>query len=769
MTNKAFILLGLAAAATGTARAQFTLESDSTGLSVDLEETTVVAQKRVVKMETDKVTYSVEADADAKASTILDMLRKVPMVVVDGQDNITVAGSSSFKVFLNGRPNQMLTANASQAFKSMPAAMVKNIEVITNPGAKYDAEGTGGILNITLRSDLNMSMMGGGDTNLDGINGNVSVNGGNKGGGGSFYIGGNKGKLSFSANANFNLMVTKGTDFEMLQEQYSPVASTSRTTQDGGDTNHKFTMGNFSLGYDIDERNSLNATFGLHSFAMVNRGSFVNTFEGPMYGPGFALNGSNDVSMDRLGLNTSVDYMHYFDAERKSSMAVTYQYSTNPTNNDTEGLFDNIVGLPAEFAAFIEDRYSYNHERSDEHNLQVDFITPIAEGQKLNSGVKLSRLHAESASDYYREVSDHKELIPALCSNYFNNRNIAAGYAEYEAKKDKWSGRAGLRYEHTWQDVDFHTGNGEDFDTNYGNFVPSATLSYAFMPMANIGLSYNMRISRPGITYLNPYVDRSSNTAVTYGNPDLDVEKSHNTGLVFNFFTPMLVMNLNVRYSLTPNAIEKYSFFPTDDVLLHTTYGNIVKRQQTSFTLFTTFLAAKNTRIIANLGATYADFRSKELDVQNSGWQRNMMLGLQQTLPQNWKCSAFCIMNSKTYTLQGWNGGFKMLMANVSKSWRKDKYTLALQGMTGLNKGGCFRIQSYSASNDFVNSMDITAPAYGGTLTFTYTFGNSKVKTRTHDSKVKSDVMEQRGGMEQIGNMGGGAGTGTGIGGGMPH
>lgn len=106
--------------------------TDSIWKDMDLDAVTVVASKPLVKMETDKMTYNVEQDADAKASTVLDMLRKVPMVTVDGQDNITVNGSSSFKVYVDGKPNPMFSANPSQIFKAMPANMVKNIEVITN-------------------------------------------------------------------------------------------------------------------------------------------------------------------------------------------------------------------------------------------------------------------------------------------------------------------------------------------------------------------------------------------------------------------------------------------------------------------------------------------------------------------------------------------------------------------------------------------------------------------------------------------------------------
>ena len=121
-----------------------TKANDSITWSKDLDGVTVTRMRRLVKADADKLSYDVKNDEDAKASTVLDMLRKVPMVSVDGEDNITVNGSSSFKVYVDGKPNMMMSSAPSQVFKSMPASMVKSIEVVTNPGAKYDAEGGAG-------------------------------------------------------------------------------------------------------------------------------------------------------------------------------------------------------------------------------------------------------------------------------------------------------------------------------------------------------------------------------------------------------------------------------------------------------------------------------------------------------------------------------------------------------------------------------------------------------------------------------------------------
>lgn len=168
----------------------------------------VVAQKPLVKMETDKMTYDVQSDNDVKTNTVLDMLRKVPMVTVDGQDNITVNGQGSFKVYVDGKPNVMFSSNPSQIFKAMPASAVKSIEVVTNPGAKYDAEGVGGVLNIVMNN-----ADGKAKTKLNGYNGSIAATISNKGYRGSTFLSGQQGKLTYSAN----LMVSRVRQTEQKQ------------------------------------------------------------------------------------------------------------------------------------------------------------------------------------------------------------------------------------------------------------------------------------------------------------------------------------------------------------------------------------------------------------------------------------------------------------------------------------------------------------------------------------------------------------------------
>ena len=194
----------------------------------------IVAQKPLVKMEVDKMSYNVAEDEDSKSNTVLDMLRKVPMVTVDGQDNITVNGSSSFKVYVDGMPNAMFSSNPSMVFKSMPATAVKSIEVMTNPGAKYDAEGAAGILNIIMNKQNPQAAQ-----SLNGYNGTIRAQVGTKQLGASAFLNGQQGKLSYSANVmtSYNKPGTTTTEMEQLQDNGSSQILTSEN-----DVKTPFTM-----------------------------------------------------------------------------------------------------------------------------------------------------------------------------------------------------------------------------------------------------------------------------------------------------------------------------------------------------------------------------------------------------------------------------------------------------------------------------------------------------------------------------------------------
>ena len=694
----------------------------------------IVAQKPLVKMEVDKMSYNVADDEDSKSYTVLDMLRKVPMVTVDGQDNITVNGSSSFKVYVDGMPSVMFSSNPSMVFKSMPATAVKSIEAVTNPGAKYDAEGAAGVLNIVMNKQNPQAAQ-----SLNGYNGTVRASAGTKQLGGSVFINGQQGKFSYSANVmtSYNKPGNTKTETEQIQANGNSQLLTS-------DNNLKtpFTMGSLSLGYQIDSMSTLNLTAQVNSMSIKSSGNSMTTINGLTNN--FSYGSTTDTKNSRTSFNGSLDYQRFFNQAHTKSLALTYQLDYNPTKTEMTNIF-NTQSMTMD----LTDRYSDNKNNTMSQTFQLDYTMPIATGHTLSLGSKFQLHDATADSKYYlKGVYD-----PSSSSEYEYKNSILAGYGEYAGNFNKFGIKAGLRYEYTWQDVEYHLGNGEDFKKNYGTLVPSASLQYTISQGSNLGLTYNMRISRPGISYLNPYVDKSNPIVLTYGNPELDVEKSHNLSLVYNLFTPKLMVNLNLHHNFVDNTISQYSFYDSDN-LLNTTYGNIVQRHQTGLNGYVNYLVTKNTRLFFNGSLNYLDLQSDALEQSNSGWTFNAMVGLQQTLPWDLKLSAFAITSTKSYTLQGWSGGFNLLTGSLSKSLLKDKLTLSVSGVVGLNKGGKLNIESYSSGKDFTTHTNVKVPIYGVTFTVSYTFGNSKVKTKQHTSRVESDFIEQQSQGEVINSVG---------------
>lgn len=729
------------------------LFSDDTN---QLQGVEVVAQKPLVKMETDKMTYNVSDDVESKTATVLDMLRKVPMVTVDGQDNITVNGSGSFKVYVNGKPNMMFNSNPSQIFKAMPASMVKNIEVITNPGAKYDAEGTGGVLNIV------MAGQGDSQAQVNGVNGNVRLDLSNKGTGASAFLSGQYGKFSFSLNGMINDGRTKGTETESFRENLTD--GSSYLLRQKGDTRMLFGMTDLSMSYELDTMSTIGMTVGFNSWGMKNTGNPQTTITDVL---GNALTyGERSTSRNtNNSLEASIDYQRFLNKARTSNISLIYQFNYDPTHSESSSVIDEgtreQVIEEAGDGYGIADRFSDSREKTITHVLQSDFTTPLSDKHTLNMGVKLTARN--SSSDATMRYGNGLSLTPDISpvtSKHKHTDDILAGYVEYEGKFGKIGTKAGLRYEHTWQKVDFQTADGTDFHNDYGNLVPTASVTWQMLSFANLGLTYNMRISRPGISYLNPYVDRSTVGAMTYGNPDLDAEKSHQIGLVYNMYTPAFMANINIKHNINNNAISQYSFYD-DEGILNTTYGNIMKQRFTTMSIWSSVMLSKKTRIFMNAGGGYVhlsvnDNANSDFQRKNHGWQGNLMAGIQQTLPWDLKFNTFFISNSKKYTLQGWSTGFNMVTAGVSKSFLNDKLDIGVRGMTGLRKGGRFYFDNYSSGPDFRNHQSVHVPIANVSLSITWNFGNSKVEAKTKTQRVEDDTINQSNGMEQMGNMSGG-------------
>ena len=720
--------------------------ADSIWKDFDLESVTVTASKPLVKMETDKMTYNVQEDADAKASTVLDMLRKVPMVTVDGQDNITVNGSSNFKVYVDGKPNPMFSSNPSQIFKAMPATMVKNIEVITNPGAKYDAEGTGGVLNIIMNKQTTANGAATSDA-LNGYNGNVSLGAGNTSQRISAFISGQQGKLTYSANGMYNYSDMDNTDIDMERTQSD---GSQMHYQQSSNMKQPFSMGNISLSYELDSLSNISAQAGITTWQQKMNGYPTTQMQGGIYGNGFSYGNEMKQKIDYKSFNGSMDYQRFFNKERSSYMILSYLFTSSPTDVDNYTYYDKEAsGITA---IQLNDLLSKSNTRATEHTLQVDFTQQFTPTQSLNFGAKYIARINKSGSKYYNISADKSETLnPDNSMEYKNTQSILAGYAEWKGTFGKASTKAGARYEQTWEKAEYASGNGDDFKKDYGNLVPSASLSYSIAPGMNIGMNYSMRITRPGITYLNPYVDRSNPTSISYGNTDLDVEKSHQLNLVYNYYQQRLMLSVTAGYNFCNNKIAQYTFIDANN-LLNQTYGNVQKEKRASLNIFANWLMLKKTRLMLNMSTSYADMRSNELGMKNNGWNAATTINLQQTLPWEMQWTLGSIMQTKSYTLQGHQSGMSFFYTTLSKPLVKDKLDLSLMFLTPLSNK--LEIESQTVGRDYTQHMMVQVPLRQISMTLTWKFGNTKKQFKQYKSNINNDFKEEEKGI-QTGGMSG--------------
>lgn len=656
-----------------------------TDASNELGQVEVVAQKPLVKADIDKIEYNVQDDPDSKSNSVLEMLRKVPLVTVDGEDNIKVNGSSSFKVYVNGKPNNMMSNNPTEVLKSMPANSIKHIEVITNPGPKYDAEGVGGILNIVT--------VGSG---LEGYTATFSGNVSNMGAGGGLFGTIKSGKLTISARYNYNYNDRLRSYSGGTRRTVGDITDGSSDLDYSGDSkgHGNFQSGSMEASYEIDTLRLITMSFGLWGGGNNSNG-LSNTFA-TMPGTGddlYQYVSNNRSKSSWYSIDGGIDYQRMFHVKDRM-LTFSYKINTRPESSDSYSTYDydmeDVAPDWQDFMKRMKNQHNDGSQNTTEHTFQADYTTPIGKIHTLEAGAKYILRDNSSEDDRYEQASATQadyEFDNDHSSHYKHQNDILAAYLGYGLKVKKISGRLGVRYEHTKQEVKYLLGKGDNFDKNFDDLVPSASIGYKLTDMSNLRFGYNMRIYRPGIWYLNPYLDDSNPTNISQGNSHLDSEKSHSFNLSYSNFTQKFNINLSARYSFTNNSIERVTeqvkdteIFglqnPTGKEVLYSTYQNIGKSRNASLSGYINWNATSNTRIYANLYGNYTYLEGAN-GLKNDGWNLFAYGGAQQSLPHDWRISLNIYGQTPWVMLQGKGSSFFDYGLSVNKSFLKKRLTLS--------------------------------------------------------------------------------------------
>ena len=472
----------------------FTLEADIS----QLQDVVVIAEKSTVEIKLDKRVYNVGKDMMVKGGTVSDVLDNVPSVTVDTEGNVALRGNENVKILIDGKPSGLAGINVADALKLLPADAVEKVEVITNPSARYDAEGGGGIINIVIRKGKS-----------NGINGSIIVSTGDpENYGVSTSL--NKKGTNFNLFSNFGYNYRNNPGNSLTNAEYFNSDGTTSRYINERRTNERLSEGyNANFGIDLNLSKSLTWTNAL-TFRESSGKNPDNVFfynYDALQNPTFVRNRLNDANSDEFSIEYTSNFTKKFEKDGHQ-LTVDIAVSQN-RENEIATIYDQIIGDPSTLFTEITD-----NKQSQQRNLfQTDYVLPIGKDGRFEAGYRGS----------FQEGITEFEITPT--SSYSNtleyNEYVNSFYTQYGSKINKFSYFLGLRFEVSNIDVNSLTAN--DYNNKkYNNLFPSATLNYEISEKSSMSISYSKRINRPRGRFLNPFSTYSSNINVFQGNPDIN-------------------------------------------------------------------------------------------------------------------------------------------------------------------------------------------------------------------------------------------------------
>jgi len=641
-----------------------------------LDEVVVTAQKPLVQANGEKVSYNVDEDPASKTSNVLEMLRKVPSVTVDGQDKIQVNGQSNFKIYVNGKEDPMLSSNPGQILKAMPASSIVKIEVITEPGAKYDAEGTAGILNfITVRKQR-----------TDGYAGSVSL------GVASENI--NAGAYARAKYRN----VTGSAHFEFADNHIHPQNNINRSNTEYIDNpvnrfnlqetaqefSYDYYGGGLDLSWEPDTLNLFTVSFDFgKSLGWQNTRNALEMLSSSGQKQWSYIRDWNSHSSN-LGLSGQASYQHTF---RRKGHHIVASYLYNNYDNDFSSVQTRHslegISLPWLWGKNVNDN------ATGRHTVQIDYTNPFTSRHTLEAGAKLQMQRSDgNAYPLYGTEYDNMAVAEDEHVEMTQFQDIFALYASYTGTFGSFSGRAGVRWEYTHTGVDYKTRpqGYKDFTTVLNDVVPNASLTYRFTPASNLRLAYQMRISRPSLWQLNPYRNEMSTNQASFGNPDLDSQRSNQVSLTYSNYGGKVGGNVGVSYAYTKNSIENYNFL--SDGVFNSTYANIGRYQWFNINGYMQWTVITDMQFSLYAGLNYEDYKasSPELKASRAGWSGNFNANFDYTLPCRLRLSAYGGAGSGWIMLQTSGSGWFYYGVQASRSFLKnDALTVNVYAQNFIN------------------------------------------------------------------------------------
>lgn len=687
-----------------------------------LGEVVVMAQRPLVTKEIDRIGYDVQADADSKTSTIIEMLRKVPMVDVDANNNIKVKGSTNFKVYKNGRPNNSFSNNPKEVLSAIPASMIKRIEVITEPGAKYDAEGVGAILNIVTLEN----------TSIKGVMGNVSAQINSMGTPqGSVWLSSQIDKVTVSAYAGTHYMNKKISESETYTHYDYKDSGSSMDYISKGYYKGSGTWFGADASWEPDTLNLFNLSFNgyWHDLDVPGTTSTLMT----------AANGSTIYSY-----KSKYSYpQSYFDftgnisyqrsTHRKGeTFNLSYLVSTTNQDYDQHQEYYDTINMPVPYSG----TRSVFDLKFIEHTAQADWTRPFGKIHTIDVGAKyiLRDNHSVTDTEYLGVGTAH--------SDFSHLTQVLAGYGEYRFRWKSLSAKAGIRYEYSYLKATFEDGSQPGFSQRLNDWVPSAALSWQANDANSFTFNYATRINRPGISYLNPAVNEGPNST-SQGNPDLASARHNSLKFTYMFIKPLFNLNLSANYEFSDNGIVSYITAVDDHI--YSTYKNVGDNRSLFLNANMQWTITPKTQFALNGSAYWMEYKIKQQGLRQARWQWGAFARLTQQLP--WKLRAeFAggknsgnVSNVYKYNEPASGSAWQCYVSLQRSFLNEDRLTVAVYA---LNPFGTKVITDneyfvngdytgYSKTNSFIGKMAM--------LRVAYRFGSVNAQVKKTSKSISND------------------------------
>ena len=710
--------------------------------STVLQEVTVTAQTALIEEKVDRLVYNAEKDVTTRGGDAADVLRRVPLLSVDLDGNVSLRGTSNIRVLINNKPSTILASNVADALKQLPADLIKSVEVITSPSAKYDAEGSGGIINIITKKNT-----------LEGFTLTVDAGAGNR----SSNLGLNgsyrRGKAGFSLGGFGRGFYNKAVS--ILDQTTVANGQTLVTDQDVHSRNRGL-FGNYNLGfdYDISEKQSITAClrFGVRNLHKEQEQTTL-LFENNLLVDNLLRNVDSRDYSNNVDLN--LDYLRTFGPRQEWSISSQYSRSGLTNNYDANRLAVN--GEP-------ENRQqNLNFNTNQELTFQTDYQTPVGDRQLIEFGGK--GIFRMVNSDYeYLTAADARSPYtpdpgqPAGALNY--RQNVGSAYVSYTlTTPGKYAFKFGSRYEYT--SITAKTlENGQFNVPDYGNLVPSLNVSKTLDNGLTVKAGYNRRIQRPGLQQLNPNVDNANSQNISIGNPALRPELTNNVELGFSKQIKQTNLNISFFGRQTSNAISQVRL-PADTLAgaLVTTYQNVGRQRAYGTNVFANVQIAPFWSINGGFDLLYVRLEGQapaadgtSAAAENSGFTMGGRLMTQIKLGRGWGLQGFAFLRGRQVQLQGTQGSFRGYNLGLKKDLANGKGSIGLAAENFLTARTVIMRTELSAP-DFSQISETQLLNRGIKLTFNYRLGKLTTdapKKKTHSVK-NDDLKDGEGGGEQQG------------------